>query len=80
MKLLGVTALALSREAVVGAPQLLIVLAALLLLAVTRVHPAALLAAGGLAGWLSKWTLIGDLVGEVGGEARALGDGHHQLP
>jgi chromate transporter len=52
--LLGVTALTLTREAVAGAPQLLIVVAALLLLAVTRVHPAALLAGGGLAGWLSN--------------------------
>jgi chromate transporter len=51
--LLGVTALALTREAVVGAPQLLIAATALILLVVTRVHPAALLAAGGLAGWLS---------------------------
>jgi chromate transporter len=52
--LLGVTALALTREAVVGAPQLLIVAVALLLLAVTRIHPAALLAGGGLAGWLAS--------------------------
>jgi chromate transporter len=51
--LLGVTTLALTREAVVGAPQLLIVAAALVLIATTRVHPAALLAGGGLAGWLS---------------------------
>lgn len=52
--LLGVTALALTREAVVGVPQLLIVATALLLLTVTRVHPAALLAGGGVAGWLSN--------------------------
>lgn len=52
--LLGVTALTLTREAVNGPPELSIVGAALLLLAVTRVHPAALLAAGGLAGWLSS--------------------------
>jgi chromate transporter len=52
--LLGVTALALTREAVVGAPQLLIVVAALVVLGRTRVHPAALLAGGGLAGWLSS--------------------------
>jgi chromate transporter len=51
--LLGVTTLALTREAVVGPPQLLIAAAALILLAVTRVHPAALLAGGGLAGWLA---------------------------
>jgi chromate transporter len=51
--LLGVTALALTREAVVGAPELLIGAAALLLLSMTRVHPATLLAGGGLAGWLS---------------------------
>jgi chromate transporter len=51
--LLGVTALALTREAVNGAPQLLIVAAALLLLSFTRLHPAVLLAGGGLAGWLS---------------------------
>ena len=50
--LLGVTALALTREAVVGAPQLVIGTVALVLLAVTRLHPAALLAGGGLAGWL----------------------------
>ena len=50
--LLGVTVLALTRETVIGAPQLLIVAAALLLLTVTRLHPAALLAGGGLAGWL----------------------------
>jgi chromate transporter len=52
--LLGVTALALTREAVVGPPQLVIVAAALLLLLMTRIHPAALLAGGGLAGWLSN--------------------------
>ena len=50
--LLGVTVLALTREAVVGTQQVLIVAAALLLLALTRVHPAALLAGGGLTGWL----------------------------
>jgi chromate transporter len=50
--LLGVTALSLTREAIVGAPPLAIVAAALLLLSCTRVHPAALLAGGGLAGWL----------------------------
>ena len=50
--LLGVTALTLTREAIVGAPYLLIVATALLLIAVTRIHPAALLAGGGLAGWL----------------------------
>jgi chromate transporter len=52
--LLGVTTLALTREAVVGPPQLVIVAAALLFLALTRIHPAALLAGGGLAGWLSN--------------------------
>jgi chromate transporter len=52
--LLGVTALALTREAVVGPPQLVIVAAALLLLGMTRIHPALLLAGGGLAGWLSN--------------------------
>ena len=52
--LLGVTALALTREAVVGTPQLLIVAATLLILAVTRTHPAVLLAGGGVAGWLSS--------------------------
>jgi chromate transporter len=51
--LLGVTALALTREAVVGPQQLLIIATALLLLALTRVHPGALLVAGGIAGWLS---------------------------
>ena len=50
--LLGVTVLALTREAVVGAPYLLIVVATLVLIAFTRVHPVALLAGGGLAGWL----------------------------
>lgn len=52
--LLGVTALTLTREAVVGAPQVLIATGAAVLLATTRVHPAALLAAGGIAGWLSS--------------------------
>lgn len=52
--LLGVTALTLTREAMVGAPYLLIGAAALLLLSTTRVHPAALLAGGGIAGWLSN--------------------------
>jgi chromate transport protein ChrA len=50
--LLGVTALTLTREAMVGAPHLLIGAVALLVLAVTRIHPAALLAGGGFAGWL----------------------------
>jgi chromate transporter len=49
---LGVTALALTREAVVGPPQLVIGAVALLLLALTRIHPAALLVGGGVAGWL----------------------------
>jgi chromate transporter len=52
--LLGVTALTLTREAMVGAPHLLIGATALLLLAVTRIHPAVLLAGGGFAGWLSR--------------------------
>lgn len=52
--ILGVTVLALTRESVVGAPHLLIVAAALLLSALTRVHPAALLVGGGVAGWLSN--------------------------
>lgn len=52
--LLGVTALALAREAMVAAPHVLIGVVALLLLALTRVHPTALLAGGGLAGWLSQ--------------------------
>lgn len=51
--LLGVTALTLTREAMVSAPHVLIGAVALLLLAVTRIHPAVLLAGGGLAGWLS---------------------------
>ena len=50
--LLGVTALTLTREAMTGAPPLLIGAVALVLSA-TRIHPAALLAAGGIAGWLS---------------------------
>ena len=50
--LLGVTALTLTREAMVAAPHLLIGALALLLLAATRVHPAALLAGGGIAGWV----------------------------
>jgi len=52
--ILGVTALTLTREAVVGAPYLLIVAAALVLIASTRSHPVVLLAGGGLAGWLSN--------------------------
>ena len=51
--LLGVTALTLTREAMTGAPHLLIGAVALVLLSATRIHPAALLAAGGIAGWLS---------------------------
>lgn len=52
--LLGVTALTLTREAMVAAPHILIGACALLLLAVTRIHPVALLAGGGVAGWLSR--------------------------
>ena len=51
--LLGVTALTLTREAMVAPPHLLIGAAALLLIALTRIHPAALLAGGGIAGWLA---------------------------
>jgi hypothetical protein len=51
--LLGVTTLALTREALVGPAQPLIAAAALVLIALTRIHPVALLAGGGLAGWLS---------------------------
>jgi chromate transporter len=51
--LLGVTALTLTREAMVGLPPLVIGAVALVLLAVTRIHPAALLAGGGIAGWLA---------------------------
>jgi chromate transporter len=51
--LLGVTALTLTREAMIGAPYLLIAAVALVLVATTRIHPAALLAGGGIAGWLS---------------------------
>jgi chromate transporter len=50
--ILGVTALTLTREVVIGAPPMAIVAVALVLIAVTRVHPVALLAGGGLAGWL----------------------------
>ncbi|MBI3636124.1 MAG: hypothetical protein HY216_07905, partial [Candidatus Rokubacteria bacterium] len=49
--ILGVTALTLTREVVVGAPPMAIVAVALVLIAM-RVHPVALLAGGGLAGWL----------------------------
>jgi chromate transporter len=52
--LLGVTTLALTREAVVSAPHVLIVAVALLLIALTRVHPVALLVGGGVAGWLAN--------------------------
>ena len=51
--LLGVTALTLTREAMIGAPYVVIAAVALLLMAVTRIHPAALLAGGGLTGWLA---------------------------
>ncbi|MBM3217686.1 MAG: chromate transporter [Candidatus Rokubacteria bacterium] len=50
--LLGVTALDLGRDALVGWPQVAIATGALLFGALTRIHPVALLAAGGLAGWL----------------------------
>jgi chromate transporter len=52
--LLGVTALTLTREAMVTTPHVLIAAVALVLLAATRIHPAALLAGGGIAGWLSQ--------------------------
>lgn len=52
--ILGVTTLAVARDAVVVTPHLVIVAAALLLIALTRVHPVVLLAGGGFAGWLSN--------------------------
>ena len=51
--ILGVTTLALTREAVVSGPHLGIVAAALFCVAFTRIHPVALLAGGGIAGWFS---------------------------
>ena len=51
--LLGVTALAMGREAFTAWPYVLIGGVALALAALTRVHPVALLAGGGLAGWLA---------------------------
>ena len=50
--ILGVTALTLTREAIIGAPYLLITGVALVLTAFTRVHPIVLLAGGAVAGWL----------------------------
>ena len=50
--LLGVTALSLSRDTLVAWPYALIAAAALILNALTRVHPIALLAGGGLAALL----------------------------
>jgi chromate transporter len=52
--ILGVTALSLSRDALVAWPYILIAVAAFLLNGLTRIHPIALLAAGGLAGWLAN--------------------------
>jgi chromate transporter len=52
--ILGVTALSLSRDALVAWPYLLIAAAAFLLNSLTRIHPIALLAAGGLAGWIAN--------------------------
>ena len=50
--ILGVTALSLSRETLVAWPYLMIAGGAVLMAALTRAHPIALLAAGGFAGWL----------------------------
>lgn len=50
--LLGVTAVALGREAFTAWPLVVIGATAFALATLTRVHPVALLAGGGLAGWL----------------------------
>lgn len=51
--LLGVTALAMSREAFTAWPLVIVGAVAFLLASLTRVHPVALLAGGGLVGWLT---------------------------
>jgi chromate transporter len=50
--LLGVTALSLSNDVLVAWPYTLIAAAAFLLSSLTRIHPIALLVAGGLGGWI----------------------------
>jgi chromate transporter len=50
--LLGITALAMGREALTAWPLVLIGAVAFALATLTRVHPVALLAGGGLTGWL----------------------------
>jgi chromate transport protein ChrA len=52
--ILGVTALSLSRDALVAWPYILIAATALVVSTFTRIHPIALLAAGGLAGWIAN--------------------------
>jgi chromate transporter len=52
--MLGVTTLALGRDALASWPELLISAGALLLSALTRVHPVVLLAGGGVVGWLAN--------------------------
>lgn len=51
--LVGVTAVAMSREALTAWPFVVIGAVAFAFATLTRVHPVALLAGGGLAGWLS---------------------------
>jgi chromate transporter len=51
---LGITALSLSHDVLVAWPYVAISAVALLLTALTRIHPVALLAGGGLAGWIAS--------------------------